>query len=84
MHKQLRKIIQSLIGLSVLAMFVIAIVAGQARANLQPAQLLEADIVYSADAGSALKLGQVQRIDALPIIVEAVLLVPLHIIRDAK
>ncbi len=84
MHKRISKIIHGLIGLSVLAMFVIAIVAGQARANFNPAAELDADMPRSASANITLILEDVQNFEAFPIIVETMLDLPLHLTLEIK
>jgi len=84
MNKRILKLIHSLIGLSVLAMFTIAIVAGQARANSQSEAPLEADLPLSASAKVTLSLEYVQDFEVLPIIVETVLDLPVNLTLKIK
>lgn len=84
MNKRISKIINSLVGLSVLAMFAVAIVAGQARANLQNNATLKADAQRSTHIHIILTLENVQNLDVIPVLVKTVLDLPSHITFESK
>ncbi len=84
MNKRILKIINSLIGLSVLAMFTVAIVAGQARANFKHAAQLEVDMLRSTSTNITLRLEDVRNLEAIPIIVETMLDLPIHLTIEIK
>ena len=79
------RMLNGVIGLSMLAMFTVAIVAGQARANLGPYVQTAMDapqsiqISHKASATLTLPLQDIRHIKALPAIVNTLLDLPIDI-----
>ncbi len=90
MNKATPRIIDGIIGLSMLLMLTVAIVAGQARANLgaELRQVVEVQqSLHRATRALSLhdiKLHDIKRLEALPTIAETLLELPFHIVIDAE
>lgn len=84
MNKQLLKILNSLVGLSVLAMFAVAIIAGQARANLPDSAVPGVGAQQSMHVQIILSLDDARYLDIMPVLVKTVSELPLHIVLDSK
>lgn len=84
MNKRILKIVNSLVGLSVLAMFAVAIVAGQARANLQHRAALEVDAQHSITIQIILKLDDLQNLDVIPVLVKTVFDLPVRVTLESQ
>ena len=83
MSKTTPKLVNGVIGLSMLAMFTVAIVAGQARATLDADALAETpqtiQLSQQASASFTLPIQELRRLEALPAIVNTLLDLPIHI-----
>ena len=83
MSKATPNLADSIIGISMLAMFAVAIVAGQARATLDVDALAETpqtiQLSHQASASFTLPIQELRRLEALPVIVNTLLDLPIHI-----
>jgi hypothetical protein len=85
MNKATPRITDGIIGLSMLLMLTVAIVAGQARANLGAELQQVVEVQQSSHrATRALSLHDIKRLEALPTIAETLLELPFHIVIDAE
>ena len=85
MNKSTSGIVNGIIGLSMLLMLTVAIVAGQARANLGAELQQVVEVQQSSHrAIPALSLHDIKRLEVLPTIAETLRELPFHIVIDAE
>jgi hypothetical protein len=70
---------KGLISLAVILMFTIALIAGQARANLPAEGSANSDFVRATELSITLDTESIQKIAALPQLVDAILALPIDV-----
>ncbi len=79
MNSRFDEITKGLLSLAVMLMFTVALIAGQARANLPAGVSTTPEFSLAAELNIILDTETLQKIEALPHVVDAILALPIEI-----